>query len=91
MSDLRFYEKLCPYDRSLVINKMKTDLQNFLDSWKNVDESLFTEAVGEVNQGNSCESYFLIKNAIGTCVYRFDDIPRSIVLSELLDCYQKSV
>ena len=89
MSNLKFQEKLCPYDYYVVVRKMKMDLQNYLDSWKNVDESLFTEAVGEVNQGNSCESYFIIKNAIGTCVPNFDNIPRSIVISELLDCYQR--
>ena len=70
---------------------MKTDLHNFLDFWKSSDESLFTEAVGEVNQGNAGESYFIVKNAIGTCVPNFDNIPRSIVISELLDCYQRWV
>ena len=39
-------------------------IHNLVKSWKKYHPEEFFEAVGEINQGNSIEAYFLFKNFI---------------------------
>jgi hypothetical protein len=61
---------------------MNKSLSFYFNEWQTDNIETFMEALGEINQGNESEAYFIVKNAIGHKITQFDNISRSIIISE---------
>jgi hypothetical protein len=73
----------------LIMEKIRLDegvqgFKYYLDEWKNNDIDSYTEALGEINQGNEGEGFQIIKNFIGTKITDFNYYSRNKVISEFL-------
>jgi len=65
------------------------ELRESLVKWKASHPEEFVEAIGEINQGNVADSYFLVRTLAVTKIPDFDRIPKAVVVDEILRLNQK--
>ena len=57
--------------------------------WKASHPEEYTEAIGEIAQGNTAESYYLVRTLAVTKTPDFDRIPKAVVIDEILRLNQE--
>ena len=59
-----------------------------VEFWKTMYPKEFMEAVGEINQGNSAEAYYLVSNRFNSLKYF--DADKSFLFSIILDVFESN-
>ena len=71
------------------IGDIVKELRESLIEWKASHPEEYTEAIGEIAQGNTAESYYLVRTLAITKTPDFDRIPKAVVIDEILRLNQE--
>lgn len=75
------------YDYSKIVNRVESDIRKGFLQWQYESPEELEEAIGELNQGKSCEAYSLVLNFMTRIISDIREVPRSILLSEMQKFY----
>jgi hypothetical protein len=70
--------------RKKILEKIRLELINL----NKLNPSCIVEAIGEYNQGNSAESYYLIRNYLIRSIPDIDVVPKSIIIGEVFKYHE---